>query len=132
METPKLHRSFKEIVSRLKFGGGAYSADLLWQLVLGGGVVGIAVIMIFAYITYGWATTIDLKTTTSPKAKDTLSVAELEGVIALYKNKEVEYERILRIPPHAPDYRKGHGITVPSSAVIGGTVSQDTASSSSR
>ncbi len=133
METPKLQLSFKKILNRLKFGSeGNISADVLWQLILGGGVIGIAIIMTFAYLTYDWAMTIDLKTVSPQKARDTLSIAELEGVVAVYKNKAAEYERTLRNPPHAPEYRKGHGITVPSSAVSADTFSQDMASSSAR
>lgn len=133
MENPKPQFSFKQIISRLKFGGGVnMSADLLWQLNLGGAVVGIAIIMTFSYITYDWALTIDLSSAPAPKARETLSVAELEGVIAVYKNKEVETERLLKNPPHAPDFRKGHGIAASPSVVSTSTPVQGGASSSPR
>ena len=125
METPKLQLTFKQILNRFKFSSDeSISANLLGQLILGGGVIGIAMIMLFAYITYDWAMTVDLKTVPSQKARDTLSVAELKGVIAEYKNKEAEYEQLLRNPPRAPSFRKGHGIMLTPNAVSSSTPAQ--------
>ncbi len=133
METPKLQFSFKQILSRLKFDGGAnMSADLLWQLVLGGSVIAIAIIISFAYVTYDWATSVDVASAPAQKTRDTLSVAEIKGVIAVYKDKEAESQRLLRNPPHAPGVRKGRGIDVTPSSIGSSTPAQGGASSSPR
>ncbi len=132
METPKLQLSLKQILHRFKFGGGNMSPDLLWQLILGSGVVGIAIIMTFAYLTYDWATTIDVAHAPAQKVRDTLSVTELEGVITEYKNKEADYERLLRTPPHAPSFRKGHAMTGAPSTMSSSTPAQASTSSSPR
>ena len=133
METPKIQFSFDQILKRFKFGGGTeVSADLLWQLVLGGGLIGIAVIMTFAYITYDWAMSVDVSSAPAQKTRDTLSVAEIEGVITVYKDKEAESQRLLRNPPHAPDFHKGHGIAVTPSTISSTTPVQGGATSSPR
>lgn len=132
METPTPQFSFKQILSRAKLGvGGTLSTDVLWQLILGGGAIGIAIIMTFAYFTYDWAMTIDISSLPTQKARDTLSVAELEGVIAEYKKNEAEYARLLRTPPHAPSFRKGHGVVVTPSLVSSSTPVQEGGTSSS-
>ena len=133
METPKIQFSIDQIIKRFKFGGGAeMSANLLWQLILGGSVIGVAVIMTFAYVTYDWAMSVDVSSAPAQKTRDTLSVAEIKGVIAVYKNKEDESQRLLRNPPHAPDYHKGRGIVITSSPISSSTPVQGGASSSPR
>ena len=133
METPKLQLAFKQILGRLKLGGGeSMSADLLWQLILGSAVIGVAIIMTFAYFTYDWAMTVDIAPAPTQKVRDTLSLTELKGVIVEYKNKETEYEQLLRNPPRAPSFRKGHGIVATPSTVSSSTPAQTSASSSPR
>ena len=133
METPKLKLSFKQMLSRLKFGGGGnMSADFLWQLILGSAVIGVAIIMTFAYFTYDWAKTIDIAPAPAQKARDTLSLTELQGVIAEYKNKEAEYGQLLRTPPRAPSFRKGRVTMVTPSTVSSSTPTQSSTSTSPR
>ena len=117
METSTPHFSFKQLLGRMHLGTGkSMTPDLLWQIILGGGLIGITVVMTFAYTTYNWAMNSDLSNKPTRAQREVLSIAELEGVIAVYQNKEAEFERLLKDPPQAPEYRKGKGIAETSSS----------------
>ena len=61
MEISTSHFSFKQLLDRMHLGGSkSMTPDLLWQIILGGGVIGITIIMAFAYTTYNWAMSSDL------------------------------------------------------------------------
>ena len=81
-------------------------------------MIGITIIMAFAYTTYNWAMSSDLSNKPTRAQHEVLSIAELEGVIAIYQNKEAESERLLKDPPQAPEYRNGRGVEPTSSSTV--------------
>ncbi len=119
MEKPSINFSFKDLIARFRTGGEeGMGPDMLWRIVLGGTFIGICVIGVFAYLTYGWATSVEIPAKAPPKTRDTFSLTELEGVIAAYQNKEVLSKQLLQSPPVAPQYRKGSGPVATSSSSV--------------
>ncbi len=110
MEKPFINFSFKALVTRFRAGSEeGLSVETLWRIVLGGILLGVCVIAVFAYITYGWALSIETPKTTSSKTRDAFSIVELQSVIAAYQNKEALTKQLLESAPRAPEYRKGRG-----------------------
>ncbi len=116
MEKPTINFSFKTLVMRFRRGADdAMSPDTLWRIVLGVALLGFCAVGIFAYLTYGWATSVETTTATSTKTRDAFSLPELRSVIAAYQDKESSTRQLEQHPPQAPEYRKGKGPVATSS-----------------
>lgn len=119
MEKKNINFSFKTFVTRFRRAHKEnFDPNTLWRAVLWAGLIGVSVVAIFAYVTYDWALSIEAPSAVTRSSRDSLSLSELEEVIALYHQKEVNFAALQRIAPEAPEYRRSKGITATSTAVI--------------
>ena len=103
----RFHFSFRRV------GEGSVDSNTMWRVYLSfmfGGVVAVA---LTAYLSYLWAMNDDASMVPLVSSRDTQTVAELKGVVAVYRQKEHVYEELLITAPTAPSYERGRGVDVP-------------------
>jgi hypothetical protein len=119
MEKKSINFSFNSLVTRFR---RAHKENLdpntLWRAVLWAGLIGISGVAIFAYVTYDWALSIEAPSAVTRSSRDSLSLSELEEVIALYHQKEVNFAALQRTAPEAPEYRRAKGVIATSTTAI--------------